>query len=125
LKNPDPYLVDIPYSKSKNPALGRSVKILAKGKVYASVADPGSCAFLTPGSGIGFFRIPDPKPIFGDNFLGKNFNNSFKKLGQICFFSISKIKLVFSFVKCVATKNGLTKKIFTPVFCCCFWTRDG
>jgi hypothetical protein len=26
--------------------------------------DPGSGAFLTPGSGIGFFRIPDPKPIF-------------------------------------------------------------
>ena len=26
--------------------------------------DPGSGAFLNPGSGIGFFRIPDPKPIF-------------------------------------------------------------
>jgi hypothetical protein len=26
--------------------------------------DPGFGAFLTPGSGIGFFRIPDPKPIF-------------------------------------------------------------
>jgi hypothetical protein len=26
--------------------------------------DPGSDAFLTPGSGIGFFRIPDPKPVF-------------------------------------------------------------
>jgi hypothetical protein len=28
---------------------------------YTSVADPGSGAFLTldPGSGIGFFRIPD------------------------------------------------------------------
>ena len=33
--------------------------------VESSVADPdpGSGAFLTPGSGIGFFRIPDPKPI--------------------------------------------------------------
>jgi hypothetical protein len=29
-----------------------------------SVADPGSGAFLTPGSGIGFFPIPDPKPIY-------------------------------------------------------------
>jgi hypothetical protein len=36
-----------------------------------SVADPGSGTFLTPGSGIGFFRIPDLtiiseslKPIF-------------------------------------------------------------
>jgi hypothetical protein len=25
--------------------------------------DPGSGAFLTTGSGIGFFLIPDPKPI--------------------------------------------------------------
>jgi hypothetical protein len=25
--------------------------------------DPGSGAFLTPGSEIGFFRIPDPKSI--------------------------------------------------------------
>ncbi len=34
--------------------------------IIFSVADPdpGSCAFLTPGSGIGFFRIPDSKPIF-------------------------------------------------------------
>jgi hypothetical protein len=30
----------------------------------ARVRDPGSGAFWTPGSGIGFFRIPDPKPIF-------------------------------------------------------------
>ncbi len=35
-------------------------------KVVTSVAepDPGSGAFLTSGSGIGFFRIPDPKLIF-------------------------------------------------------------
>jgi hypothetical protein len=26
--------------------------------------DPGSGTFLTPGSGIGFFRIPDPTIIF-------------------------------------------------------------
>jgi hypothetical protein len=32
--------------------------------LFVSVADPGSGAFLTLGSGIGFFRIPDPKPIF-------------------------------------------------------------
>jgi hypothetical protein len=33
--------------------------------ITPSVADPdpGSGAFLTPGSGIGFFQIPDPKPI--------------------------------------------------------------
>ncbi len=51
-----------------------------------SVADPGSDAFLTPGSGIrnGFFpdpgsRIPGPyfEELF-DNFFGKKFYNSLK-----------------------------------------------
>ncbi len=28
-------------------------------RIYCSVVDPGSGAFLTPGSGLGFFRIPD------------------------------------------------------------------
>ncbi len=36
--------------------------------IFSSVADPdpGSGAFLTldPGSGIGFFRIPDPNFVF-------------------------------------------------------------
>ncbi len=49
-----------------------------------SVADPGSGAFLTPGSGMGFFRIPDlgsriPNPYFlklNDNFLDKKFYNT-------------------------------------------------
>ncbi len=31
---------------------------------FHSVADPGSGAFLTPGSGIRNRFIPDPKPIF-------------------------------------------------------------
>jgi hypothetical protein len=59
-----------------------------KGTESSSVADldPGSSAFLTPGSGIrnGFFWIPDlgsriPNPYFlelSDNFLGKKFYNS-------------------------------------------------
>ncbi len=58
--------------------------------VVCSVADPGSGAFLTPGSGIRNrvfpdpgSRIPDPKPIFlraysSDNFLSKKFYNSLK-----------------------------------------------
>jgi hypothetical protein len=47
------------------------------------IRDPGSGAFwpLDPGSGIGFFRIPDlgsriPRPYFSelfDNFFGKKF----------------------------------------------------
>ena len=44
--------------------------------------DPGSGAFLTPGSG-----ISDPKPILlrvCDNFFGKKFYNS-SKIGPIFF----------------------------------------
>jgi hypothetical protein len=66
--------------------------------VVTNVADPdpGSGAFLTPGTGSrrGLYRILDPKPIFlelSDKVLGKDFYNSLK-LGQIFFFSISKIK---------------------------------
>jgi hypothetical protein len=45
------------------PVFVRAVRCLLRCAV-GSVADPGSGAFLTPGSGIDFFRIPDPKPIF-------------------------------------------------------------
>jgi hypothetical protein len=39
---------------------------LSKKKTFleARVRDPGSGAFWTPGSGIDFLQIPDPKPIF-------------------------------------------------------------
>jgi hypothetical protein len=37
---------------------------LHKGTGSVADPDPGSGAFLTPGSGIGFFQIPDPKLIF-------------------------------------------------------------
>jgi hypothetical protein len=45
--------------------------------------------------------------------LGKNFNNSWK-IGPNFFLRHIKNKTIFSFVKFVATKNGLTKKIFHP-----------
>ncbi len=40
----------------------RDVNVCYRYSLLTSVADPdpGSGAFLTPGSGIGFFRIPDP-----------------------------------------------------------------
>jgi hypothetical protein len=47
--------------------------------------------------------------------LGKNFNNSWK-IGPKFFLQHIKNKIILSFVKFVATKNGLKKKIFTPVF---------
>jgi hypothetical protein len=41
-------------------------RTFVKGRDSGSVSDPGSGAFLTPGSGIRnrFFRIPDPKTYF-------------------------------------------------------------
>jgi hypothetical protein len=45
-----------------SPVLGRFIP--PRWNPEGSVADPGSGAFFTPGSGIGFFRIPDPKFIF-------------------------------------------------------------
>jgi hypothetical protein len=46
--------------------------------------------------------------------LGKNFNNSWK-IGPNFFLQHIKNKIIFSFVKFVATKNGLTKKNFSPL----------
>jgi hypothetical protein len=92
--------------------------------------DPGSGAFLTPGSGRGFFRISDPG---SQTHIFEGLVTSFwvktsiilGKLGQIFVLQHIKNKIIFSFVKFVATKNGLRKKIlFTPVFYCCFWIPD-
>jgi hypothetical protein len=45
-----------------------------------------------------------------------------EKLGQIFFFSISKI---IQFCKICGYKKWFDiKNFFTPVFCCCFWIRD-
>ncbi len=56
--------------------------------------DPGSGAFLTPGPGIGFFRIPDQTHIFESlvtiYWVEKLYNSL--KIAQIFFFNISKIK---------------------------------
>ncbi len=35
-----------------------------------------------------------------------------------------KNKIIFNFVKFVATKKGITTNFFTPLFCFCFWIRD-
>jgi hypothetical protein len=83
--------------------------------LFTSVADPdpGSGAFLTPGSGIrnGFFpdpgsRISDPgsrmpRPYFEelfDNFFGKKFYNSLK-IGPNFFLYHFKTKIIYNFVK--------------------------
>jgi hypothetical protein len=75
----------------------------------------GIRCFLTPGpgSGIGFFRIPDlgsriPTPYFlelSDKLLGKKFYNSLKT-GPNCFLQHLRIKFV-------ATKKGLKTNFFS------------
>ncbi len=85
-----------------------------------------SGAFLTldpdPGSGIGFFRIPDlgsriPTPYLlelSDKFLGKKYYNSLKT-GPNFFLQHLKNKIIFNFVKFVATKKGLTTNFYSPL----------
>jgi hypothetical protein len=46
------------------------------------------------------------------------------KTGPNFFLQHSKNRIIFNFVKFVATKIGLTINFFTPLFCCCFWIRD-
>ncbi len=69
------------------------------------IRDPMPFWPLDPGSGIDFFRIPDPNPYFWelcDNFWGKKLNNSLK-IGPNFFLQHFKTKIIFDFVKFVAT----------------------
>jgi hypothetical protein len=70
---------------------------------------------LDPGSGIGFFRIPDlrsqiPNPYFrelSDNVLSKKFFNSLK-ISLHFFLQHFKNKILFSCVKFVASKHEIS-----------------
>jgi hypothetical protein len=96
-------------------------KIPAKVKSSVADPDPGSGAFLTPGSGIRNRFFPDPgsripKQYFrelNDNVLHKKFYNSLK-IGPNFFLQHFKHKIIFSFVKFVATKQGMTTIFFHP-----------
>jgi hypothetical protein len=75
--------------------------------------DPGSGAFLTPGLGS---RIPNPYFLeLSVKFLGKKFYNSFKN-GPNFFLRQFQNKIIFNFVKFVATKKGMTTNFFHPSF---------
>jgi hypothetical protein len=81
------------------------------------IRDPVPFLPLDPGSGIDFFRIRIPKPYFGelnDNFLHEKFYNSLK-IGPNFFLQQFKHKKIFSFVKFVATKQGMTNNFFSPL----------
>ncbi len=91
-----------------------------------SVADPGSGAFQTldpdPGSGIGFYRIPDlgsriPTPYFlglSDKFLGKKFYNSLKT-GPIFFLQHLKNKIILNFCEICGYKKRFDNKFFSSL----------
>jgi hypothetical protein len=77
---------------------------------------------LDPGSGIGFLWIPDFKPIFNDNFLGKKFYNSLS-IGQKKCYHHFKNKIILNFVIFMATKKGRTT-FFYPSLLLLFLIRD-
>ncbi len=88
---------------------------------YNSVAnpDPGSGAYLTPGSGIRnrFFLDPGSQIHICESlltiFLGKKFYNSLK-IGPNYFLRHFKNKIIFNFVIFLATKMVWQKNFFHP-----------
>ncbi len=46
------------------------------------------------------------------------------KLAQILFLQHFKAKIIYNFVKSLATKRYENYFFFTSLFCCCFWIRD-
>ncbi len=115
------YISPAPNKPKFNPILrSRSLGI-----TRVADPDPGSGAFFTPGSGIrkvfSGSRISDPgsripKPYFwklSDNFLRKMFYNSLK-IGLNFFLQHFKTKIIFYFVKFVATEKGMTTIFFHP-----------
>ena len=100
-------------------------KFVQKAVLRIRIRDPVPFWPLDPGSGLGFFRIPDPKTIFLRaywQFLGKKFCNSLK-IDPNYFLQHFKNKIIFNIVKFVATKKGMTTIFFTPLFCWGFWIR--
>jgi len=74
---------------------------------------------VRPGSGSVLYTHPDPGSqthIFEGlvTIFWVKSSIILGKLGQIFFLQHIKNKIIFSFVKFVATKNGLTKKNFHP-----------
>ncbi len=96
-------------------------------QVVISVADPGSGAFLTPGSGIQNRFFSGSRILYfrelSDHFLGKKFCKSLK-IGPNFFLQFFKNKIIYNFVKFVATKKGMTTNFFHSSLLLGFWIRD-
>ncbi len=115
------YLVEVTSRsdfRTADPDLPNFVCVLQN--AVLRIRDPVPFWPLDPGSGIGFFRIPDrsriPNPDFwelSDNFLGKKFYNSLI-IGPNFFLQHFKTKTMYSFVKFVATLKGMTSNFFYP-----------
>jgi len=89
--------------------------------------DPGSVVFLTPGPGIRNRFFPDPgfqTHIFESlvTIFGVKSSSSLK-IGPHVFLQHFKNKIIFNFMKFMATKK-VHLIFFTPLFCCCFWIKD-
>ncbi len=84
----------------------------ARSVLVTSVADPGSGAFLTPGSGIRYRFFPGPGSQ--THIFESLVKIEFLKLIQI-FFRHFKNKIIFNFVKFVATKKCTTANFFSPL----------
>jgi hypothetical protein len=76
--------------------------------LWIRVRDPVSVAFLTPGSQIHSFGS------LVTIFWGKKFYNSLK-IGPNFFLQHSKHKIIYNFVKSMATKKGLATNFFSPL----------
>jgi hypothetical protein len=88
----------------------------------------GSGAFLNSGSGIGFFRISDPKPIlFIESLMTIFWVKSLTILGKIGpNFFIHKFKnKIFNFLIFVATKNIRQQIFFHHLLLLFFYPRSG
>jgi hypothetical protein len=119
----DPGIAEIPVNLGfPYPVVNASRNVRLENSSVAG-PDPGSgirCLFDPgPGSGIriGFFSgswIPTPYFLeLSDKVLGRKFYNSLKT-GPNFFLQHLKNKIIFSFVKFVATKKGLTTNFFSP-----------
>ncbi len=122
-------MVNVRYVKELSISIGVRIRIDVELKQSVSNPDravPDSHNFennpvlrirgmLDPWSGIGFFRIPDPKLIFlralSDIFLGEKPYDSLKN-GPYFFLRRFKNKIIYNFVTFVATKKGRTTIFF-------------
>ncbi len=106
IRDPVPWLTPGPGSGIRNRFIPDS---------GSRISDPGS-RIWDPG-----FRIPNPYFLeLIDKLLGKKFYNSLKT-GPNFFLHHLKNKIIFNFVKFVATKKGMTTNFFHPSLLLRFW----